>query len=144
MICKGYLKIIDSALGKVIKEMHNRFVTSGLSQVAAILNGESSAVPTHIAVGSSNAAIEDGQTALQGTEYARVAFATHERTGNAIELVAKFPAGVGSGVWEEAGIFNAESEGIMFSRALLGTYTKKELDSIEIHWTYKFIDDGVD
>lgn len=144
MICKGTLKLIDSNSGKVILEQHNRFVTSGLAKVAEILNGESTEVPSHIAVGTSNTALADSQTALQGSELSRQAFFSHTRTGNSIELISGFPAGVGSGIWEEAGIFNAASGGTMFSRALLGTYTKKELDSIEIHWTYKFIDDGVD
>lgn len=144
MICKGTLKIIDEKTGNVLLETHNRFVTSGLNKVAEILNGESTEVPSHIAVGSSNAALADSQTTLQGTEFSRQAFFSHQRTGNSIELISKFPAGVGSGIWEEAGIFNAASGGTMFSRSLLGTYTKKELDSIEIHWTYKFLDDGVD
>lgn len=144
MICKGTLKIIDEKTRKVLLETHNRFVTSGLNAVTAIINGEAIEKPSHIGVGTSNAALNNNQTGLQGTQLARVAFFSHVRNGNSVELVSKFPAGTGTGTWEEAGIFNASANGTMFSRALLGTYTKKDLDSIEVHWTYKFIDDGVD
>ena len=73
MRCKGIMKIVDKKTGEVLLEKHNRFVTSGLNAIAALLNGESNAIPTHIAVGTSATAIADGQTALVGTELARVA-----------------------------------------------------------------------
>lgn len=144
MKCEGILKIIDKGTRQVLLEKHNRFVTSGLNQIAAVINGESSELPGYIAVGTSPNAIADGQTSLQGTELSRQPFISHVRTGNSIELVAEFLAGVGVGVWEEAGIFSQADGGIMFSRSLLGTYTKKDLDSIEVHWTYRFLDDGDD
>ena len=144
MKCKGIMKIVDKNTNKVLLEKHNRFVTSGLDAIAALLNGESTVIPTHIAVGTSNAPISDSQTALVGTELARVAFDSHVRTGNSIELIATFGAGVGTGAWEEAGIFSAASGSIMFSRVLTGTYTKRQSDVFEIHWTYTIKDDGVD
>ena len=144
MKCKGIMKIVDKNTNKVLLEKHNRFVTSGLDAIAALLNGESTVVPTHIAVGTSNASISDSQTALVGTELARVAFDSHVRTGNSIELVATFGAGVGTGAWEEAGIFSAASGGTLFSRVLTGTYTKHQSDVFEVHWTYTIQDDGVD
>ena len=144
MKCKGIMKIVDKKTGKVLLEKHNRFVTSGLDAIAALLNGESTVIPTHIAVGTSNASISDSQTALVGTELARVPFDSHVRTGNSIELIATFGAGVGTGAWEEAGIFSAASGGIMFSRVLTGTYTKRQSDVFEVHWTYTIKDDGVD
>ena len=144
MKCKGIMKIVDKKTGKVLLEKHNRFVTSGLNAIAALLNGESNAIPTHIAVGTSAAAIANSQTALVGTELARVAFDSHVRTGNSIEIIATFGAGIGTGAWEEAGIFSAATSGIMFSRVLTGTYTKRASDVFEIHWTYTIQDDGVD
>ena len=144
MKCKGIMKVIDKKTNKVLLERHNRFVTSGLDAIAALINGESTAIPTHIAVGTSTTAIADSQTALVGTELARVAFDSHVRTGNSIELIVTFGAGVGVGAWEEAGISSADSEGIMFSRVLTGTYTKRPSDVFEAHWTYTIQDDGVD
>lgn len=144
MKCKGIMKIVDKKINKVLLEKHNRFVTSGLDTIAALINGESTAIPTHIAVGTSPSPIVDSQTALVGTELARVAFDSHVRTGNSIELIATFGAGVGTGAWEEAGIFSAASGGIMFSRVLTGTYTKRPSDVFEVHWTYTIQDDGVD
>jgi hypothetical protein len=144
MKCKGIMKIVDKKTGKVILERHNRFVTVGLNSIAALLNGESSAIPTHIAVGTSSAAIANSQTALVGTELARVVFDSHVRTGNSIELVATFGVGTGTGAWEEAGIFSASTAGIMFSRVLTGTYTKRASDVFEVRWTYTIQDDGVD
>lgn len=144
MKCKGIMKIVDKKTNKVILEKHNRFVTSGLDAIAALINGESNVIPTHIAVGTSTAPIVDSQTALVGTELARVPFDSHIRTGNSIELVATFGAGAGTGAWEEAGIFSAPSGGIMFSRVLTETYTKHPSDVFEVHWTYTIKDDGVD
>ena len=130
MKCKGIMKIIDKKTGKVLVEKHNRFVTSGLNAIASLMNGESSDIPAYVAVGTSSTAIADGQTALVGSELARVAFDSHVRTGNSIELVTTFAAGTGGG--------------IMFSRCLTGTYTKRAVDVIEVHWTYTVQDDGVD
>lgn len=144
MKCKGIMKIVDKKTNEVLLEKHNRFVTSGLDAIAALLNGESTVIPTHIAVGTSVSPIADSQTALVGTELARVAFDSHVRTGNSIELIATFGAGIGTGVWEEAGIFSAASGGTLFSRVLTETYTKRQSDVFEVHWTYTIQDDGVD
>ena len=108
------------------------------------MNGESNDIPAYVAVGTSSTAIADNQTALVGSELARVVFDSHVRTGNSIELVTTFTAGIGTGAWEEAGIFSASTGGIMFSRCLTGTYTKRAVDVIEVHWTYTIQDDGVD
>lgn len=144
MKCKGIMKIVDKKTGKVLLEKHNRFVTSGLNAIAALMNGESNDIPAYVAVGTSSTAIADNQTALVGSELARVVFDSHVRTGNSIELVTTFAAGIGTGAWEEAGIFSASTGGIMFSRCLTGTYTKRAVDVIEVHWTYTIQDDGVD
>lgn len=144
MKCKGIMKIIDKKTGKVLLEKHNRFVTAGLDAIAKLINGEANDIPAYIAVGTSATAIADGQTALQGTELARVVFDSHVRTGHSIELVATFANGIGTGAWEEAGIFSASTGGVMFSRVLTGTYTKRAVDIFEVHWTYTVLDDGVD
>ncbi len=144
MKCKGIMKIVDKKTNNILLEKHNRFVTSGLNAIAALINGESTVIPTHIAVGTSTAPIADSQTALVGNELARVPFDSHKRTGNSIELIATFGAGVGTGAWEEAGIFSAASAGTMFSRVLTETYTKRPSDAFEVHWTYTIKDDGVD
>lgn len=138
----GSLKIINAKTREVIREVHNMFVTTGLAQIANWIGGETAVVPTHIAVGTSSEAPATGQTALQGTVLGTQAFSSKTVTGNSVTYVAVFNEGEATGVWEETGVFNSDSSGTMFSRAVTGTYTKGALDKIEVHWTYTFVDGG--
>lgn len=57
-----------------------------------------------------------------------------------MKFIASFLAGEASGVWEEVGLFDTAD--VMWSRSLTGTYTKKDKDKIEVHWTYEFYDNS--
>lgn len=111
----------------------NLVVNDGEEQIASQLRGVGSK-PTHMAVGNSANAPAEGQSALQGTELARVAFSNESQTGNQITYTASF-TGSWSGTVEEAGIFDAASAGTMLARFLTGTFDKDSNDEIEIRWT---------
>lgn len=138
--CCGTLEAIDLKTGKTVFKVHNMFVQTGLNEIAKFVAKKSPTAPSHIAVGTSNAAPSLADVGLKGSQLARIAFDKVEQTNGTVKFTATFPAGTGTGVWEETGIFTAASGGILFSRAVTGTYTKKDKDEIKIIWTYQFND----
>lgn len=140
MICKGSIKGVDLKTGDVVFENHNMFVQIGLNEIAKLVAGEASDIPTHIAVGTSSDEPTSADTNLKGTELGRKAFDNYEITDSSIKYSASFLAGEASGIWEETGMFTANEGGKMWSRAVIGTYTKKDKDEIKIFWTYEFLD----
>lgn len=138
--CCGTLEAIDLKTGKTVFKVHNMFVQTGLNEIAKFVSKKSSTAPSHIAVGTSNVAPSLSDVGLKGNQFARIPFEKVEQTDGTVKFTATFGAGVGTGVWEETGIFTAASGGILFSRAVTGTYTKKDKDEIKIIWTYQFND----
>lgn len=138
--CCGTLEAIDLKTGKTIFKVHNMFVQTGLNEIAKFVAKKSPTAPSHIAVGTSNVAPSLADAGLKGSQLARIPFEEVEQTNGTVKFTASFVAGVGTGVWEETGIFTAASGGILFSRAVTGTYTKKDKDEIKIIWTYQFND----
>ena len=140
---KGSIKAVDLKTGKVVFENHNMFVQTGLNEIAKLVAGVSgAAIPAYIAVGTSSTAPSLADIALKGTELGRKALTVDEVTSGTIKYSVTFAAGEATGAWEETGIFSAASAGIMFSRAVTGTYTKGSLDEIKIFWTYSFSDNS--
>lgn len=138
--CCGTLEAIDLKTGKTVFKVHNMFVQTGLNEIAKFVAKKSPTAPSHIAVGTSNVAPSLADVGLKGSQLARIPFEQVEQTNGTVKFTASFAAGVGTGVWEETGIFTAATEGILFSRAVTGTYTKKDKDEIKIIWTYQFND----
>lgn len=138
--CCGTLEAIDLKTGKTVFKVHNMFVQTGLNEIAKFVAKKSPTAPSHIAVGTSNAAPSLADVGLKGSQLARIPFEEVEQTNGTVKFTASFGAGVGTGVWEETGIFTAASGGILFSRAVTGTYTKKDKDEIKVIWTYQFND----
>lgn len=141
--CCGTLEAIDLKTGKTVFKVHNMFVQTGLNEIAKFVAKKSTTVPSHIAVGTSNVAPSLADVGLKGNQLARIPFEQVEQTNGTVKFTASFGAGVGTGVWEETGIFTAASGGILFSRAVTGTYTKKDKDEFKIIWTYQFNDASV-
>jgi hypothetical protein len=56
-------------------------------------------------------------------------------TANAIEYVASFPAGTGTGAVTEAGVFNAASAGTMLCRTVFSVVNKGAADAMSVTWT---------
>lgn len=139
--CKGTVRVYDKDSGKLLFQHGNMFMNTALEQVAKWVAGDSTVkIPTVVKVGNSKAAVAMGQLSLSGDVLGMKTLDSATATGASVEFVASFLAGEGTGVWEEVGLFDADDK--MWSRALTGTYTKKDLDKIEVHWTYDFYDNS--
>lgn len=133
---KGNLEVVlldESGLQKDYREVKNLVVAAGKDVIAARLLGNTLAVMSHMAVGSSNTAAATSQTAL-GTELGRVALSSSTRSSNTITYQATFPAGTGTGALQEAGIFNAVSTGNMLCRTVFSAVNKAAGDTVVITW----------
>lgn len=116
-----------------VREVKNLIVAVGKNVITSRLVGNTTAIPSHMAVGSSNTAATTAQTAL-GTEIGRVVLDSSTRTNNTIAYVATFPAGTGTGSLTEAAILNASSTGDMLCRTNFNAVNKGAADVIVITW----------
>ena len=116
-----------------VREVKNLIVAVGKNVITSRLVGNTTAIPSHMAVGSSNTAATTAQTAL-GTEAGRVVLDSATRTNNSIAYVATFPAGTGTGTITEAAILNASSAGDMLCRTNFNEVNKAAGDVIVITW----------
>ena len=116
-----------------VREVKNLIVAVGKNVITSRLVGNTTAIPSHMAVGSSNTAATTAQTAL-GTEIGRVVLDSSTRTNNTIAYVATFPAGTGTGALTEAAILNASSTGDMLCRTNFNAVNKGAADVIVITW----------
>ena len=116
-----------------VREVKNLIVAVGKNVITSRLVGNTTAIPSHMAVGSSNTAATTAQTAL-GTELGRVVLDSSTRTNNTIVYVATFPAGTGTGSITEAAILNASSTGDMLCRTNFNAVNKAAGDIIVITW----------
>ena len=136
---KGTVEIsLKGPDGKVKKSatLKNLVVTDGKGLIAGLLAQDGSTFPSHMAVGTSDAATAVGQSSLQGTELGRVALkSTTVQNTNEVLYNATFGAGTATGTIEEMGIFNDASAGTMLCRVLTGTFDKGSNDSLDITWT---------
>ncbi len=135
----GKLRIVvTDALGmvKVDKEEKNLVVTAGKGYIASRMVGTSSAVMSHMAVGTDNTAAALGQTALLAQiTGGRVALTSGTASGAIVTYVATFGAGVGTGAIVEAGIFNDSTAGTMLCRTVFDVVNKGADDSMQVTWT---------
>lgn len=113
----------------------NLVVTTGLNHIADQLSDQGEAAMGWMAAGSDNTAPDAGDTTLN-TELDRVALDSKTQTGgNTVVYIATFGAGTATGTWEEAGIFNAASSGVMLNRLLTGTKVKNADETFEMQIT---------
>ena len=133
---KGNLEVIlldETGKQKDYRKVNNLVVAVGKDVIASRLVGNSLAVMSHMAVGSSSTPAATSQTAL-GTELGRVSLDSTTRATNTITYVATFPAGTGTGSITEAGILNAGATGNMLCRTVFGVVTKASGDTVVITW----------
>ena len=116
-----------------VREVKNLIVAVGKNVITSRLVGNTTAIPSHMAVGTSNTAATTAQTALT-TEIGRVALDSSTRSTNTITYVATFPAGTGTGSLTEAAILNASSTGDMLCRTNFNAVNKGASDVIVITW----------
>lgn len=128
-----------------LKEKHTRnlLVAVGKAFITSRMIGTASAIMSHMAVGSGTNAAASANTALQ-TELGRVALTsgvqvTTTTTSDAVQYVATFAAGIGTGSLTEAGLFNAASGGTLLARTVFGVITKGASDSLTVTWKITFI-----
>jgi hypothetical protein len=128
--------VVRDEFGSVKQDftVDNLVVDSGLDFIASRMNGTSEAVMSHMAVGTDNTAAASTDTALQ-TELTRVALDSATVTNNAIEYVATFAAGTGTGALTEAGVLNNGTGGTLLCRTVFSVVNKGASDSMTITWT---------
>lgn len=135
----GKLRIVvqDEATGEVKHDIEttNLVVDTGLDYIASRMIGTSAGVMSHMAVGSDNTAAAAGDTALGSQLGSRKSLTSSTATDNAVEYVATFAAGEGTGAVVEAGIFNAGTSGTMLCRTVFDVINKGASDSMTITWT---------
>ena len=133
---KGHLQVLKyNEFGQLAEQrsIPNLIVAVGKSVIASRLVGNTIAVFSHMAVGSSNTAVTTSQTSL-GTELGRVTLDSTTRTNNTVVYIATFPAGTGTGTLSEAGIFNNSSSGDMLCRTNFNGVVKGVGDTVVITW----------
>lgn len=117
---------------KDVVNVNNLVVSVGKNYIASRITSNSTAIMSHMALGSSNTSPVVADTTL-GNELGRVALDSSLVTNNVIAYVATFPAGVATGTLKEAGIFNASANGTMLCRSQFSV-TKGASDTIVISW----------
>jgi hypothetical protein len=125
---------------KELLEVPNLVVDVGLAFIASRMKDATATVMSHMAVGTTNTAAADAQTALVAevaasrTALTSSTIATTNVANDSLTYVCTFGAGVGTGALVEAGIFNAGAAGTMLCRTVFSVITKGALDSLTITW----------
>jgi hypothetical protein len=109
-----------------------------LAYIASRIKDSTATAMSHMGVGSGSVAAAAADTGL-GTQLGRVALdsttlVTTTATNDAVQYVATFAAGTGTGAITEAGIFNAASAGTMLCRTVFAVINKGALDTLVITW----------
>lgn len=131
------IKLRNTLTGEITVDRleKNLVVNVGKSFIASRMAGNASAVMGWMAVGTNNTAPSATDTTLN-TELVRVATTVSGGTpsGNTVQYVGVYPAGVATGALTEAGIFNASSAGTMLSRTTYSVINKGASDEMTITW----------
>jgi len=140
LLMKGELKLVLESPGKPdeVIETTNLVVDTGLAYIASRMKDTADDVMTHMAIGAGTAAAAGTDTAL-GSELARVALTsttivTTTVTDDAIQYVATFLPGVGTGAVTEAGTFNDGTAGTMLCRTVFDVINKGQYDTLTVTW----------
>lgn len=137
---KGTLTLVLTDENGNVKQQdeHNLVVSAGLAYIASRMKDATATAMSHMAVGSGTTAAAAGDTALGG-ELGRVTLTsttivTTSVANDAVQYVATFGAGTGTGAVTEAGILNAASSGTMLCRTVFPVINKGALDTLTITW----------
>lgn len=154
----GSLSIIvtDTTTNTIKQELYvpNDVVFVGKTFIASRVVGTSSAIMSHMGIGTGSVAVNVGTALVAGdstlgaeltvaggyTGYARAATTVASNTNNVITYSSNFPANnpsapAGGAVLREAGIFNASTAGTMLCRTVFPIVTKLPADALTITWT---------
>lgn len=135
---KGNLKIVVLDENKNIKDVRkvkNIVVAVGKNYISQRMTSNTTAIMSHMAIGSGNVTPTTSDTLLLN-EVVRVVLDSSAVTNNTITYVATYAAGVGTGTITEAGIFNSPTAntGAMLCRTNFNAVNKAALDVIVITW----------
>jgi hypothetical protein len=137
---KGTLTLVLTDENGNVKQQdeHNLVVSTGLAYIASRMKDATATAMSHMAVGAGATAAAAANSAL-GSELGRVTLTsttivTTSVTNDAVQYVATFPAGTGTGAITEAGIFNNVSAGTMLCRTVFAVINKGALDTLTITW----------
>lgn len=134
---KGVLNIVLRDETGAVKEdvtVENLVVDTGLAYIASRMKDTTQTAMSHMAVGAGTTNPAAGDTALE-SELGRVALTSTTVTDNAVEYVATFGAGTGTGAVTEAGILNNSTGGTLLCRTEFAVINKGASDSMTITWT---------
>ena len=134
---KGVLNIVLRDESGAVKEnvtVENLVVDTGLAYIASRMKDTTQTAMSHMAVGAGTTNPAAGDTALE-SELGRVALTSTTVTDNAVEYVATFGAGTGTGAVTEAGILNNSTGGTLLCRTEFAVINKGASDSMTITWT---------
>lgn len=140
----GNLHIVVLDEQGVVKEERfekNLIVNVGKAFITSRIIGASSAVMSHMEVGTNNTGAAGGNTTLGAAVAAsRTALTSSTQstvtvTNDSVTFACTFGPGVGTGALTEAGIFNNSSGGTMFCRTVFSVITKGAGDTLTINWT---------
>jgi hypothetical protein len=134
-------KLLDQFGNVKDQQSTNLVVNTGLRFIAESMlktTTNSPARMTHMAVGSGTNNANASDTALQN-QLARIDLdssvsVTTSVTNDAIQYIATFAAGTGTGAITEAGIFNDPTAGSMLCRTVFPVINKGALDTLVITW----------
>lgn len=143
VFCNGVVELtLKDTKTQTIKETRkfkNRIVLGGMDIMASLLSIQDLAKPSHIACGTGTSVTTLVMTKLESEVY-RVPFdiPNGTREGNVVTFIATFESGMpkmDNCAITEVGIFNAESDGVMFNRATFLPVNKAKDDELTIKWT---------
>jgi len=136
----GELKIVLSSPDQEdrIVEVNNLVVSSGLAYIASRMKDTAADVMSHMAIGSGTVDALAADVSV-GSQLARVdltstTLVTTNVDFDAVQYVATFLPGTGTGAVTEAGIFNDATAGTMLCRTVYPVINKGEADTLTITW----------
>ena len=152
---RGYLTLrVSDEEGRTLYERphKNRIVTSGRMLVAQMFGGVESGPPptqvTHMAVGTNGDAPADGDQALKAQrddrkEISEVSYEEFDEGGVTrvrARLTAEFDFDEANGdePLQEAGVFNAADDGVMYNRVVFEEVTKTDAFKLTLIWDIVF------
>ena len=129
---KGLLQIFDAKTNELLFEKNNLVLNTGLALMVDNMK-VSTAVLTHIAVGTGTTAVIATDTALE-TELYRKAVTNIDTLANVLTVETQMNAIEANAIWKECGILTASSGGILFNRINID-FNKTSADVVNIKFT---------
>lgn len=113
--------------------IHNLVTTVGKNLIADRLISNTPDTVSHMALGTSNATLSVNNTEL-ATELTRIILESTTRDANVLTYSTTFTAGVGTGSIVEAGLFTANTAGVLLCRTTFPAINKEPSDILTVNW----------